>query len=124
MATSELNTTQRKGSLDLLTTEDGEIPEFLINGVPLIVQTPTTVAPGDTVLTTTGSQVITCLNTGSLIITLNSSPIDTEQVTVSRRVGPVTISGAINGGLSITLLSVFDTADLVFSDSAAEWLIT
>lgn len=33
MAASELNTTQLKGSLDLLTTENGEVPEYLINGV-------------------------------------------------------------------------------------------
>ena len=118
------NTTNFTGGMNLLTTNTGEVPDYCIDGVPLIVQSPTTVAPGDTALTTTGDQVIPCLNTGSLIVTLNASPADLEAVTVSRRDGPVTISGAINGGSSITLLSVFDTADLVFSASASEWLIT
>lgn len=36
MATDAGNTTRRKGSLDLLTTETGDIPEYLINGVPVI----------------------------------------------------------------------------------------
>lgn len=35
MAASERNTTRRKGSLDILTTENGEIPEYLINGVSI-----------------------------------------------------------------------------------------
>lgn len=35
MPSGPRNTTNRKGSLNLLTTDNGEIPEFLINGVPV-----------------------------------------------------------------------------------------
>ena len=35
MATGPLDTTKRKGSLDILTTDTGDIPEYLINGVPI-----------------------------------------------------------------------------------------
>lgn len=53
MAASELNTTQLKGSFDLLTTENGEIPEYLINGVPAVG-----VAGGVAILTGDAGQTV------------------------------------------------------------------
>lgn len=76
--------------------------------------------------TTTGSQDINCTNASSvsIVITLNSTPADQEDTHISRRDGPVRVSGAINGGTFIDFLSKFDTADLIYHDSLSEWVIS
>lgn len=100
------------------------LDDLRVRGIILRPQSPTTVATGGTTLTTTGDEIVTCLNTALLTITLNATPEDLERVTVARRDGAVTITGAINGGSSIQLLAQFDTADLIFSSAANEWMIS
>lgn len=71
--------------------------------------------------TTTGSQVITCLNTSPITITLNSSPVDKEELDVKRKESQVIISGTIDGSSSLTLASQYDAVRLRYSSTAGEW---
>lgn len=66
MATSALNTTRRKGSLDLLTTDDGQFPQYLINGIPIAPPVITEVS--STYTATTSDDVI--VGSGTFTITL------------------------------------------------------
>ena len=52
---------------------------------------------GDTIHTTTTHERIICINTGSLVITLNTGALDGEIVKIKRRDGPVEIIGTIDG---------------------------
>lgn len=80
-------------------------------------------AAGSTSLTTTGSQLVVCNNTAAATVTLNSSPAGGEEVIIARRNAAVTVSGSINGGSSSTLLLRYDTAHLMYSIIAGEWII-
>lgn len=104
------------GSLNIL-------DELRVRGIALRPQSQTTVDAGDTAFTTTGDEIVTCLNTALLTVTLNATPEDLEHVTIARRDGAVTITGTVNGGSSTQLLAQYDTADLIFSAAAAEWMI-
>lgn len=78
---------------------------------------------GGTALTTTGPEIVLCFNTAAATVTLNAKPQDGESVKISRRDALVTVSGSINGGTSIVILSKYDTAQLVYSAEAGEWAI-
>lgn len=78
---------------------------------------------GDTTYTTTGDLFLTCLNTASATVTLNTKPYDGEDAIIWRADGFITVNGDINGGTSISILSKFDTAHLKFSLAANKWAI-
>lgn len=80
-----------------------------------------TIAAGGTTFTTTTDQDITCLNTAAATVTLNTNPVDGEEVIVARREALVTISGAIDGDTSLVIVFQFDTPHLRFSLAAGEW---
>ena len=74
--------------------------------------------------TTNGNETVICTNTTPVTHTLNPLPIDGEVVNFQRQnIGTVTISGAINGGTEIRLLSRYDAPNFVFTVDAGEWAI-
>jgi len=81
-------------------------------------------AAGDSSLTTTGPEMVLCFNTAAATVTLNPYPADGESVKISRRNAAVTVSGPINGGTSIMIALKYDTAHLIYSIIAGEWVIT
>lgn len=79
-------------------------------------------ASGD--YTTTGSQIVVCTNTSDIVVTLNSTPDDTEQVHIIRQnTGGVTVNGNINGGTSLTIGQRYSSPHLIYTTDAAEWSI-
>lgn len=73
--------------------------------------------------TTTGNELVSCNNTGSIIVTLNTSPANDERVLVKRRDGAVTVNGLIDGITNKVLNAQFDSLSLVFLTANAEWSI-
>ena len=82
--------------------------------------TKISVATGDTAHTTSSYERIICQNTGSLVITLNESPVDCEIVKVKRRDGAVQILGTIDGSANLTL-SALEAVVLEFSTETNDW---
>lgn len=82
-----------------------------------------TLSPAETAFTTTSDQIIICNNTAAATITLNSQPEDGEEVHIKRRQAAVTVSGSIDGGAFIRLLSRYDSLHLVYTAEAGEWSI-
>jgi pyruvate/2-oxoglutarate dehydrogenase complex dihydrolipoamide dehydrogenase (E3) component len=74
--------------------------------------------------TTTGFEKIIVV-TGAVTVTLNSSPIDGEQVSIKRATtaGNVIVSGTIDGASSYTMAENYECVDLIYIASSNEWLI-
>ncbi|MEE9532743.1 MAG: hypothetical protein V3W52_17325 [Syntrophobacteria bacterium] len=74
--------------------------------------------------TTTGSQTIICTNTTAITIALNATPADFEEVHIKRQnIGPVDVSGAIDGDTLKTINKRYDAPHLIFTVDANEWSI-
>lgn len=102
--------------------QEQEAPE--LTGAPILEPVRfNNLATGGTALTTTGPEVVLCFNTAAATVTLNANPQDGESVKISRRDGSVAVNGDINGTTSITILSKYDTMQLVYSVEAGEWAI-
>lgn len=84
--------------------------------------TKISIATGDTTHTTSGYERVVCQNTGSLVITLNTNPLDGEIVKVKRRDGPVQIIGTIDGVTNLTLAAL-DGVALEFTTETSDWTI-
>jgi len=80
-------------------------------------------AAADTVITTTGDQLVVCNNTAPGTVTLNAKPKDSEDCIVSRRDGQVTVNGSINGKASINISGKYSTMHFKYSIAAGEWSI-
>lgn len=96
-------------------------------GTDSINYTNTTLGASDTTLTTTEKQFIRCLNTSPATITLNSVPVDGEEVIFWVTNNQVTISGTINGDSSLIVPKVggfyYHGVHLRYSSDAAGWAI-
>ena len=102
--------------------QEQEAPEM--QGAPILEPVRfNNLAASGTALTTTGPEVVLCFNTAAATVTLNANPQDGESVKISRRDGSVAVNGDINGATSITILSRYDTMQLVYSVEAGEWAI-
>ena len=73
--------------------------------------------------TTAGDQTI--IATGSITITLNTSPDDMEEVEVQRATssGPVTVSGTINSDSSYKLCGNYESKVFRYVTDRGEWII-
>lgn len=71
--------------------------------------------------TTTGNAIIIC--TSAITVILNSNPDDLEMVTVKRTTGNVTVSGAIDGDTSFTMLAAYESKTFIYSVINGEWSI-
>lgn len=122
MATSALNTTRRKGSLDLLTTDDEQLPQYLINGIP--IAPPVIVEVSSTYTATTSDDVIV----GSGTFTIDLPPVATAIKNVSIKSvaggGTLTVDGdgseTIDG--SATQIITAGTA-ITISPTSSGWVI-
>jgi len=73
--------------------------------------------------TTSGNQIWTCNNAVAAVLTLNTAPADGEDVHITRKDAPLTVSGAISGSTSINFLMKGDSAHLRYSEFNSEWAI-
>jgi len=125
MATSALNTTRRKGSLDLLTTDDGQIPEFLINGV--LVGGSTNVvfvnSPSDFPAATGSVRELIPVGVTSITYVIASDIIDmgTDRFTVTN--GIVVLVGWHRVGSQIKSLTTGDLFTCVNGSFVTEFLL-
>jgi len=71
--------------------------------------------------TTTGTQVVECINAATITVTLNATPGDAEMVVIMRRSGPVRVSGSINGRTSWQIPKKYDTAVLLYNAVSGSW---
>ena len=69
------------------------------------------------------SEIVICNNTGSITVTLNSAPANGETVKIKRRDAEVIVSGAIDGAVSKTLSTIYDSISLVYTQAGSEWSI-
>lgn len=97
MSGTPLNTTSWKGSHDLLTTDDGEIPKYCINGVSID-------ADNIRELTASALQLIaddylSC--TGTFNITLISASTAIKRITIKSEIGGGTITVIPDGSDTI-----------------------
>jgi hypothetical protein len=75
-----------------------------------------------TTYTTTGNEIIICNNTGSLDLTLNTTPKDAEELHVKRNAsGAVNFIGNIDGSTTEAIASVNDGIHLIYTLAQGEW---
>lgn len=82
------------------------------------------IATGETTFTTSGNQIITCNNSATATVTLNTTPRDGERLFICKRVAKILVSGSVNGSASTIVSSEFPTMHLIFSRFAGEWMIS
>ena len=100
MATGPRDTTKFKGSIDILTTETGYLPEYLINGVPIDVSGADNIRE----LTASSAQLLvddylSC--TGTFNITLLPTSTAIKRITIKSEIGGGTITVIPDGSDTI-----------------------
>lgn len=101
-------------SIDIrITQNEGDIDDL-----QLLIPTLESV---DSDHTTSKNEIVVCNNISPSIVTLNTSPLERETVTVVRRDAPVTIIGPVNGGASIKIRKRYDAPSLIYVNP--EWSI-
>lgn len=101
MATSALNTTRRKGSIDILTTEDGQTPQYLVNGenvVSILGSDEIEIFQASDIDDLATAGVITI--TGSLTMTMKTSAVTSSTRFEFVGFGTLVIKGDTYGGIS------------------------
>jgi hypothetical protein len=78
---------------------------------------------GDTAYTTTGNQKITCNNTAAATITLNTTPVDGEELILKRKAAAVNLIGTVDGDVNPVIAFKYDSPHLCFTRSTGEWSI-
>ena len=114
---------------ELISSDSGVSEDVEGLGSELALLTPTPVEEVEVIsasanFTTTGSQIIICTNPAAIIITLNATPDDGEQLHIKRQnTGAVTVSGNIDGSVTLAIGLRYSSPHLVYTVDAGEWSI-
>lgn len=125
MSGTPLNTTNWKGSHNIVDTDDGETPTYCINGIPLNVTGSDTVVEVSSNYTVTDQDDIV-VGTGTFTITLLPLANAIKMLTLKSVLGGGTITIDADGAETIEGSSTFALTagtSITLSRSASGWLI-